>query len=120
MTYRGLFLALVARLRGVCSRSAPVPLRAPADALGANLAAMAPATNDDINPPAQPGITQERDMSQNLNQDPIAADEARMQAVMKRQDARFVRSMDPEDCNGEAAELERQARKLERQAGVRR
>ena len=55
LTYRGLFLALVARLRGVCSRSGPVPMRGPADALGANLAAMAPATTDDINPAGTPG-----------------------------------------------------------------
>ena len=58
--------------------------------------------------------------TEDLNQDPFAIDEARMQAVMKRQDARFVRSFDPEDRNGEAAQLERAARKLERQAGVRR
>ena len=59
-------------------------------------------------------------MSQNLNQDPIAADEARMEAKLKREDARWVRSMDPEDCSGEAADLVREAVALERIAGVRR
>ena len=52
-----------------------------------------------------------------LNQDLLAADEARMQAKLKRQDARWVRRVDPEDCAGEAAELEREAKRLERMAG---
>ena len=52
-----------------------------------------------------------------LNQDLLAADEARMQAAMKRQDARSVRHVDPEDCTGEAAELECEAKRLERMAG---
>lgn len=59
-------------------------------------------------------------MSTDLNQDEFADDEARMAATLKREDARWVRAVDPEDCAGEAAELEREAAELERLAGVRR
>lgn len=70
------------------------------------------------NPPAPPGTDKEIDMPIDLNQDPLAADEDRMQAAQKREDARWVRSMDPEDCTGEAMELEREAAVLEQKVGV--
>ena len=75
--------------------------------------------NINTNPPEQTGATKEITMTRNtdLNQDPFAADEARMEAAMKRQDARFVRAVDPEDCSREAANLEQEAAQLERVAG---
>lgn len=52
-----------------------------------------------------------------LHEDPLAADETRTQAALKQEDARWVRSMDPEDCTREAAGLEREAAQLKRVAG---